>query len=129
MNPRIELQVPRVVAQQAVADRMEGAGPREPLRNRVADAAERLVERLLHDVVRAAAHLGGRAAREGQHEDARRIDAVDRQVRDAMGERVRLARARTGDDEQRAGLEAFASAKRLAVGDSLALRSVELFQM
>ena len=61
-----------------------------------------VIERLARDLVRAAAHLGGGAAREGQHQDARRVDAVDHQVRDPVRERIGLAGARAGDDQQRA---------------------------
>ena len=53
-------------------------------------------------LVRAAAHLGGGAPRESQHQDARRIDAVDHQMRDAVRQRVGLAGAGAGDDQQRA---------------------------
>ena len=46
-------------------------------------------------------HLAGGAAREGEEEDALRRDAALDQVRDAVDERARLARAGAGDDEQR----------------------------
>ncbi len=41
------------------------------------------------------------AARESQHEDARRIDAVQHQVRGSMRQGVGLARTRAGQNEQR----------------------------
>src|SRR5205823_3790762 len=72
---RVELQVRRVVAQQAVADGMKGTRPAQALGDAVADAAQGFVERLARDFLRAAAHLGGRAAREGQHQDTGRIHA------------------------------------------------------
>ena len=46
-------------------------------------------------------HLAGGAAREGEQEDPLRRDAALDEVRDAVDERARLARARAGDDEQR----------------------------
>src|SRR5262249_13971693 len=80
---------------------------------------------LAHDVVGAALHLHGRAARECEHEDARRIDARQREMRDAMRDRVGLAGAGARDDEQRTGTVALPAWERLAVGHRLALRSVE----
>jgi hypothetical protein len=74
--------------------------------------------------VGAATHLERSAARESQHEDARRIDAVDHQVRDAMGKRVGLAGAGAGNDQQRTGAIALLG-QRLAVRHGLALRGVE----
>ena len=46
-------------------------------------------------------HLLRGAAREGEEEDALGRDAALDQVRDAVDERARFARARAGDDEQR----------------------------
>ena len=127
---RIEADVLGVVAQQAVADRMERARPGEPLRNRRRlAAAELVVEGLAHDFVGATLHLDGRAAREGEHEDARRIDAAHRQVRHAMRERVGLAGARAGDDQQRARTETLPAGKWLTVGHRFALRSVQTSEL
>src|SRR5256886_9601030 len=56
----------------------------QALGDAVADAAQGFVERLARDFLRAAAHLGGRAARESQHHDTGRIHAVDHQVSHAM---------------------------------------------
>jgi hypothetical protein len=94
------------VPQQAVADRVESARPGEALRNLRCLAAQLVVEGLAHDLVGAAFHLQRCTAREGEHEDARRIDAAHRQVRDAMRQRIGLAGARAGDDQQRAGAKA-----------------------
>ena len=55
------------------------------------------------DALDPAHHLGGGAARECQQQDAARIGAVDDQMRDPMGERVGLARAGAGDDQERTG--------------------------
>ena len=59
---RIEAHVLGVVAQQAVADGMERAGPGEPLRDRLRLAAELVVEGFAHDLVGAALHLDARRA-------------------------------------------------------------------
>ena len=60
---------------------------------------------LPHDLPRdpldPARHLGGGAARERHQQDAPRIGAVDDQMGDAVRQRVGLARAGAGDDEQR----------------------------
>jgi hypothetical protein len=53
------------------------------------------------DALRAARHLLRRAAREGEQQDALGRRAGDEQMRDAMRERVGLARARAGEDEER----------------------------
>ena len=53
------------------------------------------------DALDAALHLGCGAAGEGEQHHPARIGAADDQMRDAMGERVGLARARAGDDEKR----------------------------
>ena len=58
------------------------------------------------DGLRAADHLLGRAPRERQHQDARRIDAVQHEMRGAMRQRVGLAGAGAGQDQQRAGADA-----------------------
>ena len=60
------------------------------------------------DPLDAPRHLRGRAAREGQEQDAPRIGAVDDEVRDAVREGVGLARAGAGDDEERCALLALA---------------------
>src|SRR2546430_11551041 len=58
-----------ILPQQTVADGMKGTRPAQALGDAVADAAQGFVERLARDFLRAAAHLGGRAARESQHHD------------------------------------------------------------
>ena len=60
-------------------------------------------EHLAADALDPARHLGGGAAREGHQQDAARVGAVDDQMRDAVRERVGLARAGAGDDQQRPG--------------------------
>ena len=124
----IELQMTGVVAQQPVRHRVERARPGEPLRDALTHAAERLVQRLLDDVARAAAHLERGPARECQKQYPRRIDPMHHEVRDAVCERVGLARARARDDEQRSRLEAFVG-QRLAIGNGLTLRRVQLLEM
>ena len=60
-------------------------------------------EHLARDALDPARHLGRRAAREGHQQDAARIGAVDDQMRDAVRQRVGLAGAGAGDDQQRPG--------------------------
>jgi hypothetical protein len=117
-----------VMAQQTVADRMESARPREALRDRVTHADQRLIQRLLHDVVRTPAHFSCGTASEREHEDASRVDTVNREMRHTMRQRIRLARARAGDDQQRPRLESLRR-HRLAIGDGLALRAVQFLEM
>jgi hypothetical protein len=92
------------VAQQPIADGMEGAGPLQALQQRLPHPADGFIECLLDDVVGAPAHFRGGTAREGQHQDACRIDAVDREVCDSVCERVGLAGACTRHDQERPGL-------------------------
>src|SRR5262245_43616783 len=97
----------RVMTQEPVADRVEGADPAEALRDRVAQTAEGFGERSLHDVVRTALHLECRATRERQHEYAAGIYTIDGEMRDAVGQRAGLARAGASNNQQRTCLETF----------------------
>jgi hypothetical protein len=114
--------------QQAIADRVERAGPRQPLCDRLALAAEHVPQRLAHDLHRAPAHLERGAARERQQKDALRVDAMQREVRDAMRERGRLAGARTRDDEQRTRAHALLG-QRIAERSGAPLRGVQTFEV
>ena len=107
---------------------MERPRPAQPLLDGLTDTAERLVERFLRDVVRATPHFDGRTAREGEHQYASRVDTVNDEMRHAVCERICLAGAGPGDDQQRTCLESLLG-KRLSVGHSLTLRSVQLFQV
>src|SRR5882724_3325529 len=111
-----------------VADGMKGTRPAQALGDAVADAAQRFVECLARDFLRAAAHFSGRAARESQHQDTGRIHAVDHQVRHAVRQSVGLAGARAGDDQQRPRAVALLG-KRLAMSHRLALCGVEFFEV
>ena len=117
----IETDLQRVFAQQSGPDGVESAGPRERIAHRR--------HAWPHDVGRhaldPARHLGGCAARERQQQDPAGIDAVDDEVPDPMGQRIGLARAGAGDDQQRAGVDEF----RPAVFDGAALVRVELGQI
>lgn len=57
-------------------------------------------ERSGDDALRAAVHLGSGAPRKRQQQNARRIGTVDDQMRDAMRQRVGLARSGPGDNQQ-----------------------------
>src|SRR5690242_9738182 len=90
---RIEAEMRGVVSQQPVADRVEGARPTEALRDARCSPAGILVERLAGDLVRPTPHLRRRTPRECQHQNTRRIDAVEHQVSDTMRQSVGLAGA------------------------------------
>jgi heavy metal translocating P-type ATPase/RND family efflux transporter MFP subunit len=111
-----------IFAQKPRADRVKRAGPGEYI------AAARGAQRLGADALDAARHLGGGAAGEGHQQHALRIGATDDEMRDPMGERVRLSRAGARDDQQRA-----AGGSRRAVMEAVlygaALFGVELFEI
>ena len=99
---RIEPQRARVLTKEARADPMECAGPFKAF-----DQATRaFAQHLARDALDPTRHLGGGAAREGQHQDAARVSAVDQVVRHTVRQRVGLARASARDDEERAGRSA-----------------------
>ena len=64
----------------------------------------RCAERAMQKLPGPALHFRRRPARERQQQDALRIGAAADQVRDAVGERVGLARAGAGDDQQRSAV-------------------------
>ena len=78
------------------------------------------------DALDPALHLGRRAAREGEQQDAAGVGAVHDQVRDPVGERVGLARAGAGDHQQRAGNVRAPAGD--AVLDGAALLRIEAFE-
>ena len=103
---RIEPQLLREQPQDPVAHRVEGAGPQHPGDHASIPHLAAIREHLRHDGLGAANHFLGGAACKGEHQDARRIDAVQHQVSGAMGERIGLARPRSRQDEHRAGDDA-----------------------
>ena len=103
MNDLREAELLGLAAQDAHARGVEGRDPH---------ALRAVADELLH----ALAHLARGLVGERDREDlAGPCLFVAQQARDAAGEHARLARAGTGDDEQRLA----------AVGDGLALRRVE----
>ena len=126
-----------VIAQQPRADGVEGAGPgkrgaeRAPKRacerpEERARAAARLARRgrLPPDPLDPPRHLDGGAARERHQENAAGIGAVRDEMHHAMRECRRLARARAGDDEERA-----VRSRIDAVQDGAALVGIELVEV
>ena len=110
---RVEPERERVLADQAVADRVERARPRQA--QVVGHPRMRLGlrgQRIGHHALRAPRHLERRATREGQQQHAFRRHAGEQQVRDAMRQRAGLAGAGARDDEQRPGLDAAGEALR-----------------
>src|SRR5262249_60113044 len=74
---------------------VKGAGPGDARRR---GCREGVPENALN----AALHLRGGASREGQKQNALRVGAAHYEMSHAMGEGVGLARARSGNDQQRA---------------------------
>ena len=89
-----------IFAQQPRADAVERARPLQGGGRLPRRCAERSMEKLS----RPALHLRRRPARERQQQNALRIGAAADQVRDAVGERVGLAGAGAGDDQQRSAV-------------------------
>ena len=86
---RLVAETRRLPAQDPAAGGVEGEDP-----DRARDAAEQVLEPL--------AHLPRRLVRERDRQDLVRLHAAGGdQVRDAVGQHARLARARAGDHEQR----------------------------
>ena len=100
-----------MVAQQARADGVEGARPVEA----AGQHGGLLAHHLAGDALDTPCHLGGGAARKGHEQDTARIGAGDDQMGDAVGERVGLAGAGAGNDQQRAGNGAAAMLHRGAL--------------
>ena len=93
----IEPDRPGMVAQQPRADRMEGPGPGQPLRQH-----RRLrPHHLRGDPLGPPGHLRRGAAREGHQQDPPRVGAAEHQLRQPVHQRVGLAGARPGDHQQR----------------------------
>ncbi|MDT4830740.1 hypothetical protein FQZ97_642150 [compost metagenome] len=107
-----------VLAQQPRADAVEGAGPRQRRR-----AFRLQAQHARQHLARAALHFLCGAAREGEQQQPLRIDPARDQVRHAVRQRAGLARAGTGDHEQRPVVGADRSAH--AVLDRRALVVVE----
>ena len=84
-----------VDAQEARGDGVEGAAPDAP------GGAARAVPARRQHRLDAPQHLGGRAAREGEQQDAPRVGAAADEVRHAVHERGRFAGTGAGDDKQR----------------------------
>ncbi len=119
---RIELQMRRVMPQEPVCHGVKSAGPGQPLRQHLAESAQRFIHGLLDDVAGTAAHFLRSAPAEGQHQDARRIHAIHREVGDAVREGIGLAGSGAGDDQQWPGsdtlllLADFPEGHRFALG-------------
>jgi transposase len=109
-----------VAAQDARADSVKGAGPRQGCRcaGRVFAAGVR------DDAPSAAAHLGGGTTRERQQENAARVGATDDQVGDPMRERAGFAGAGTRYDEK--GRRDVAATRNHAMFARQALLTVEI---
>ena len=94
---RIEADLFGIVAQQARADAVKGAGPGQ----RVGHHSRIVADHLAGDALDAARHLAGGAARKRHQQDAARVGAIDDQMRDPVRQRIGLAGTSTGDHQQR----------------------------
>jgi hypothetical protein len=103
---------------------VEGTGPGQP-HGGVAGrgAVATLGQRPGHQPLGTPDHFGGGAAAEGQQQDPRRVDTLEHQLCDPVGERGRLAGAGAGDDQQRPALPVAALAP--SVGGGRALFGIE----
>src|SRR5690606_6569099 len=100
---RVETHDVRILAQEAIADRMKSARPQPtyPCFRECPGAAR--AQRLNRNTLGSSQHFLRCAPREREQQNPFRCDTVDEQVRDAMCERVGLAGTSTGDDEQGSG--------------------------
>ena len=92
----VEPDLRRILAQQPRADGMKGARPGESVCKPCLAA-----QGVCRDALDAPSHLGRGAAREGQQHDASRIDSANDEMRHTVRQRVGLARAGTGYDQER----------------------------
>ena len=92
---RVEADRVCIFAQKPRADAVEGAGPGERRRHAGRGQGAR------HDPLYPSGHLVGRPAREGHQQDAAGVGATHHQMRHPVRQRVGLARAGAGDDQQR----------------------------
>jgi len=121
---RVETDASRVLPDETVAHRMEGPGPGQPQHTRKPCACPRRGTCLGHHTLRASRHLHCRPAREREQQQPLGRHTAQQQVGHPVGERGGLARARSGDDEQRPGAHA-TGRRRLTEGRGLALRGVQ----
>jgi len=75
-----------------------------------------------------AGHLGGSSPREGHEQNAARVGAIDDKMGDAMGERIGLARTRSGNNKKRHGRRACVFSER-CVFDRPPLFRIKLFKI
>src|SRR5690349_14960896 len=87
----------RVFAQQPRADAVKRSRPWE----RVRSAARGNAENTIEDGAGPALHFGGRPAGKRREQHSLRVGAAEGEVRDTIGERIRLAGSGAGNDEQR----------------------------
>ena len=104
-----------VLPKQPGADRVERPGPGERVRHDAGLGAQDFGA----DALDTPAHLGRGTAGKRHQQDAARINAVDDQIGDPMGQGVGLARSRPGDDEQRGGQTASFAADTMFDGPPL----------
>jgi len=112
-----------VFAQEPCPDTMKRAGPGE----RVCHGAQMRARNNPADPLDATRHLRRRPAREGHQQDTAWVCAVDDEVRNAMCERVGLARSRACDHKKRRSWSALTALN--AMLHSSPLFAIELVEM
>ena len=103
---RLESKMFGVEAQYAAADRMKRSAPQQARHDAAIARLAAIRQDFRDDGLGALDHFLRRTAREGQHEDARRIRAVQHQVRGSMRQGVGLAGARARQNQQGTGTHA-----------------------
>ena len=91
--------------QYAAAHGVKSTRPHQPRGDAPVSRLTALLHRFRHDLLRASNHVLRRPPRERQHENARRIDAVQHQVRSTVRQRIGLSGTGACQDEQRAGID------------------------
>ncbi len=85
-----------ILAQEPCSDAVKGAGPGERLGHAAGIRSKHLRAYPLHPT----GHLACGSAREGHQQNATRVCTVDDKMPDAMGERIGLARTRSGNNKK-----------------------------
>jgi hypothetical protein len=85
---------------------MEGTGPYQSRHHAAIAGLAAVRQHFADDVLCALDHFLRRAARKGEHQNARRVRAVEHQVGGTVSQSVCLPRSRAGQDQQRSRSDA-----------------------
>ena len=117
-----------VQPQNAAPHRVEGARPQQPRGDTSISRLAALLQHFRHDLLGAPDHSLRRPPRERQHQNARRIHAVQHQVRGTVCERIGLSGAGARQDQQRARFDSLALGCDRAEGGGPSLRGVQFVE-